>query len=204
MFKQAFVKGVAGRRRRAEARCSTSLAKSEPVGPRRVPARASIRSRRAASSGALLAQFPPSFKSDQPASRDYLAWLLQAFAGLPRAPSSCGTRAGATRSATRSSLLNAFGRRVRPDRRAEVPAVRSAQNQLPNIRGLYYMRLHGRNARAVVDSTTSSEDRYNYLYSRRRAQRVRRDASTPRASSSRRPISTRTITSRRSRSPTRP
>src|SRR5258708_228534 len=30
--------------------------------------------------GTLLAQFPPSFKSDQP-SRDYLAWLLHAFAG---------------------------------------------------------------------------------------------------------------------------
>src|SRR5471032_2147578 len=30
--------------------------------------------------GALLAQFPPSFKSD-PASLDYLQWLLHAFAG---------------------------------------------------------------------------------------------------------------------------
>ena len=31
--------------------------------------------------GALLAQFPPSFKSDGP-SRDYLAWLLDAFGDL--------------------------------------------------------------------------------------------------------------------------
>ena len=38
------------------------------------------------------------------------------------------------------------------------------QNQLPNITGFYYMRLHGRNA-AQWWKHDKSEDRYNYLYS---------------------------------------
>ena len=38
------------------------------------------------------------------------------------------------------------------------------QNQLPNISGFYYMRLHGRNA-AQWWKHDKSEDRYNYLYS---------------------------------------
>ena len=38
------------------------------------------------------------------------------------------------------------------------------QNQLPNISGFYYMRLHGRNAEQWWKHD-KSEDRYNYLYS---------------------------------------
>jgi uncharacterized protein YecE (DUF72 family) len=38
------------------------------------------------------------------------------------------------------------------------------QNRLPNVRGFYYMRLHGRNA-AQWWKHDKSEDRYNYLYS---------------------------------------
>jgi uncharacterized protein YecE (DUF72 family) len=38
------------------------------------------------------------------------------------------------------------------------------QNYLPNIRGFYYLRLHGRNARQWWRHD-KSEDRYNYLYS---------------------------------------
>ena len=38
------------------------------------------------------------------------------------------------------------------------------QNHLPNVSGFYYMRLHGRNAAAVV-AARQVEDRYNYLYS---------------------------------------
>ena len=38
------------------------------------------------------------------------------------------------------------------------------QNQLPNITGFYYMRLHGRNA-AQWWKHDKAEDRYNYLYS---------------------------------------
>jgi len=38
------------------------------------------------------------------------------------------------------------------------------QNYLPNVKGFYYMRLHGRNA-AQWWKHDKSEDRYNYLYS---------------------------------------
>ena len=38
------------------------------------------------------------------------------------------------------------------------------QNYLPNIRGFYYLRLHGRNA-AQWWRHDNAEDRYNYLYS---------------------------------------
>jgi uncharacterized protein YecE (DUF72 family) len=38
------------------------------------------------------------------------------------------------------------------------------QNYLPNVKGFYYMRLHGRNAEKWWRHDTS-EDRYDYLYS---------------------------------------
>ncbi len=38
------------------------------------------------------------------------------------------------------------------------------QNYLPNVRGFYYMRLHGRNAERWWKHD-KSEDRYDYLYS---------------------------------------
>ena len=111
--------------------------------------------------GALLAQFPPSFKSD-PASLDYLQWLLHAFAGYGVAVelrhSSWSDALGDT-----LSLLNAYGAALvqidEPKFRFSI-----AQNQLPNIQGIYYMRLHGRNA-AQWWNHEKAEDRYNYLYS---------------------------------------
>lgn len=111
--------------------------------------------------GALLAQFPPSFKNDA-AARDYLGGLLRAFAGYPVAVE--------LRHATWSDrlretldLLDEFGAAwVQIDE----PKFRFsiAQNYLPNTRGFYYMRLHGRNA-AQWWRHEKSEDRYNYLYS---------------------------------------
>jgi uncharacterized protein YecE (DUF72 family) len=111
--------------------------------------------------GALLAQFPPSFKSDQ-ASLDYLQWLLHAFAGYDVAVelrhSSWSDALGDT-----LSLLNAHGAALvqidEPKFRFSI-----AQNQLPNIKWIYYMRLHGRNA-AQWWNHDKAEDRYNYLYS---------------------------------------
>jgi len=38
------------------------------------------------------------------------------------------------------------------------------QNYLPNVRGFYYLRLHGRNAKQWWRHD-KAEDRYNYLYS---------------------------------------
>jgi uncharacterized protein YecE (DUF72 family) len=110
--------------------------------------------------GALLAQFPPSFK-DSPASRDYLSWLLQAFADYRVAVelrhSSWSDAIGDT-----LSLLNPFGSAwVQIDE----PKFRSSieQNFLPNVQGIYYMRLHGRNAKEWWNHE-KTEDRYNYLY----------------------------------------
>jgi uncharacterized protein YecE (DUF72 family) len=110
--------------------------------------------------GALLAQFPPSFK-DAPPSRDYLSQLLRAFADYPIAVElrhkSWSDAIGDT-----LSLLNAFGAAwVQIDEPKFRFSIR--QNYLPNIRGFYYMRLHGRNA-AQWWRHEKSEDRYNYLY----------------------------------------
>src|SRR5687768_11852877 len=111
--------------------------------------------------GALLAQFPPSFK-DSPASRDYLAQLLRAFSGYPVAVElrhkSWSDAIGDT-----LSMLNAFGAAwVQIDEPKFRFSIR--QNYLPNVSSFYYMRLHGRNVAQWWHHATS-EDRYNYLYS---------------------------------------
>jgi uncharacterized protein YecE (DUF72 family) len=159
MFKQAYVKGAAGGDAEAEALLDV-LAKPNQSDldefRRGVDPLAS-----SGKMGALLAQFPPSFKSDGP-SRDYLAWLLHAFAGYSVAVE--------LRHATWSdslgdtlALLNASGAALV---QIDEPKFRLSirQNQLPNIRGFYYMRLHGRNA-AQWWTHDKAEDRYNYLYS---------------------------------------
>jgi uncharacterized protein YecE (DUF72 family) len=110
--------------------------------------------------GALLAQFPASFKDDS-ASRDYLAGLLGTFADYPVAVElrhkSWSDRIGDT-----LALLNTFNAAwVQIDEPKFRFSIR--QNYLPNIRGFYYMRLHGRNA-AQWWQHEKSEDRYNYLY----------------------------------------
>jgi uncharacterized protein YecE (DUF72 family) len=110
--------------------------------------------------GALLAQFPASFK-DTPSSRDYLAGLLGAFAEYPVAVElrhkSWSDRIGDT-----LEMLNTFSAAwVQIDEPKFRFSIR--QNYLPNIRGFYYMRLHGRNA-AQWWRHEESEDRYNYLY----------------------------------------
>src|SRR5262249_30750207 len=110
--------------------------------------------------GALLAQFPPSFKDSQE-SRDYLAHLLRAFAEYPVAVElrhkSWSDAIGET-----LSQLNAFGAAwVQIDEPKFRFSIR--QNYLPNVKTFYYMRLHGRNA-AKWWRHDSSEDRYDYLY----------------------------------------
>ena len=111
--------------------------------------------------GALLAQFPASFK-DSPAARDYLAQLLRAFGDYPVAVElrhkSWSEAVGET-----VSMLNAFGAAwVQIDEPKFRFSIR--QNFLPNVTSFYYMRLHGRNA-AAWWRHEKSEDRYNYLYS---------------------------------------
>jgi uncharacterized protein YecE (DUF72 family) len=111
--------------------------------------------------GALLAQFPPSFK-DSPQTRDYLARLLRAFAEYPTAVE-LRHRSWSDSIGDTVSLLNAFGAAwVQIDEPKFRFSIR--QNYLPNVTTFYYMRLHGRNA-AQWWKHDKSEDRYNYLYS---------------------------------------
>ncbi len=110
--------------------------------------------------GALLAQFPPSFK-DTPQARDYLAQLLRAFADYPVAVE-LRHRGWSDAIGDTLALLNAFGAAwVQIDEPKFRFSIR--QNYLPNVRSFYYMRLHGRNA-AQWWTHDKSEDRYNYLY----------------------------------------
>ncbi len=111
--------------------------------------------------GALLAQFPPSFKFGV-AETDYLTGLLRAFSGYLLAVelrhSSWSDHLGDT-----VGVLNGFGAAwVQIDE----PKFRLSvqQNFLPNVPSTYYMRLHGRNAAAWWNHE-KAEDRYNYLYS---------------------------------------
>ena len=111
--------------------------------------------------GALLAQFPPSFK-DAPASRDYLAALLRAFSGHSVAVE-LRHRSWSDRIGETLSLLNEFGAAwVQIDEPKFRFSIR--QNYVPNVQGFYYMRLHGRNV-AQWWRHEKSEDRYDYLYS---------------------------------------
>jgi uncharacterized protein YecE (DUF72 family) len=111
--------------------------------------------------GALLAQFPPSFK-DGARERNYVAGLLRAFREYPVAVelrhSSWSDAFGET-----LELLNAFQAAwVQIDEPKFRFSIR--QNYLPNVQGFYYMRLHGRNVQQWWRHD-KSEDRYNYLYS---------------------------------------
>ena len=111
--------------------------------------------------GALLAQFPPSFK-DTPQAREYLAQLLRAFADYPIAVE---LRHGSWSDAFGDTLalLNAFQAAwVQIDEPKFKLSIR--QNWLPNITGFYYVRLHGRNV-AKWWHHEHRDDRYDYLYS---------------------------------------
>jgi uncharacterized protein YecE (DUF72 family) len=110
--------------------------------------------------GALLVQFPPSFRQ-APRSTDYLRWLLAAFVDYSPAVE-LRHRSWSDAVSTTLGLLNEFKAAwVQIDEPKFRLSIR--QNQLPNVTGFYYMRLHGRNADAWWKHE-QSEDRYNYLY----------------------------------------
>jgi uncharacterized protein YecE (DUF72 family) len=111
--------------------------------------------------GALLAQFPPSFKQT-PESQDYLHGLLQRFRDYPMAVE-LRHRSWSDDFGSTVSLLNSHNAAMT---QIDEPKFKVSirQNQLPNISGFYYMRLHGRNAQQWWKHD-KSEDRYNYLYS---------------------------------------
>jgi uncharacterized protein YecE (DUF72 family) len=111
--------------------------------------------------GALLAQFPASFKNE-PASRAYLEWLLNALRQYPVAVE-LRHRSFSEDPGEAMALLAGYGAALV---QIDEPKFRDSirQNRHPNVKTLYYMRLHGRNA-AEWWSHQKSEDRYNYLYS---------------------------------------
>jgi uncharacterized protein YecE (DUF72 family) len=111
--------------------------------------------------GALLAQFPPSFKHGD-AEQAYLRQLLGALSDYPIAVE-LRHRTWSDHFAETLALLNAFKAAwVQIDEPKFRFSIR--QNYLPNVQGFYYMRLHGRNA-AKWWRHERSEDRYDYLYS---------------------------------------
>lgn len=111
--------------------------------------------------GALLAQFPASFKNE-PASRGYLEWLLEAFKDVPVAVE-LRHRTFSDDPIETLRLLEAHGAALV---QIDEPKFRFSirQDRLANVKTFYYMRLHGRNAEQWW-SHEKSEDRYNYLYS---------------------------------------
>jgi uncharacterized protein YecE (DUF72 family) len=111
--------------------------------------------------GALLAQFPPSFKQTAE-SQAYLDALLGRFRDYPVAVE-LRHRSWSDGFSSTLALLNSHNAALT---QIDEPKFRVSirQNQLPNITGFYYMRLHGRNA-AQWWKHDKSEDRYNYLYS---------------------------------------
>jgi uncharacterized protein YecE (DUF72 family) len=111
--------------------------------------------------GALLAQFPASFKNE-PASRGYLEWLLEAFKDYPVAVE----LRHRSFSDDPAETLQLLGERGAALVQIDEPKFRLSirQDRLANVKTFYYMRLHGRNA-GQWWSHEKSEDRYNYLYS---------------------------------------
>jgi uncharacterized protein YecE (DUF72 family) len=111
--------------------------------------------------GALLAQFPASFRNE-PDSHAYLEWLLERFRGYQVALE-LRHRSWSDEPAGTLQLLDEFGAAWT---QIDEPKFQSSirQNLLPNVRTFYYLRLHGRNA-SQWWTHEKSEDRYNYLYS---------------------------------------
>jgi uncharacterized protein YecE (DUF72 family) len=116
---------------------------------------------RAGKLGALLAQFPASFKNDA-ASRDYLEWLLDRFRDYMVAVE-LRHRSWSDDSATTLERLRAFNAAWA---QIDEPKFRDSirQKLVTDPGAFYYLRLHGRNA-AHWWKHDNSEDRYNYLYS---------------------------------------
>ena len=110
--------------------------------------------------GPLLIQFPASFQRSQEAI-DYVAWLLQAFAGYPLAVE-LRHRSWSDADGTALLLDEHRAAWVQIDEPKFPSSIRQDLKGPPA--DLYYLRLHGRNAKEWWDHA-ESEDRYNYFYS---------------------------------------
>lgn len=110
--------------------------------------------------GALLAQFPASFRNESN-TRGYLEWLLARFREYDVAVE-LRHRSWSDDPQETLKLLGEVGAAwTQIDEPKFKLSIR--QNLLPNVRTFYYLRLHGRNA-AQWWKHDKSEDRYNYLY----------------------------------------
>ncbi|HUR34513.1 MAG TPA: DUF72 domain-containing protein [Vicinamibacterales bacterium] len=111
--------------------------------------------------GAVLAQFPASFKHGA-SEIAYLAHLLRALSDYDLAIELRHSSWSDAFGETLALLNDANAAWVQIDEPKFRLSIR--QNRMPNVKGFYYMRLHGRNAKAWWNHE-KSEDRYNYLYS---------------------------------------
>jgi uncharacterized protein YecE (DUF72 family) len=111
--------------------------------------------------GPLVAQFPASFRADA-ASREYLAWLLEAFRDYALAVELRHKSWSDEREATDELLTTAGAALVQIDEPKFRDSIR--QTFKPNVSDFFYMRLHGRNA-ANWWRHKDRDDRYDYLYS---------------------------------------
>jgi uncharacterized protein YecE (DUF72 family) len=116
---------------------------------------------RAGKLGALLAQFPASFKNES-GSRDYLEWLLNSFRDYLIAVE-LRHRSWSDDHAAILEMLRTFNAAWA---QIDEPKFRDSirQKLYTDAGAFYYLRLHGRNA-AQWWKHEKSEDRYNYLYS---------------------------------------
>ncbi len=110
--------------------------------------------------GALLIQFPSSFHAT-PDAREYVSWLLQAFAEYPRAVEFRHRSWSEPDADTVARLDDCGAALVHIDE----PFAELARTARPTTSApLAYLRLHGRN-KAQWWEHEQPEDRYNYLYS---------------------------------------
>jgi uncharacterized protein YecE (DUF72 family) len=110
--------------------------------------------------GPLLIQFPASFQRSQEAI-DYVSWLLKAFADYPLAVE-LRHRSWSDADGTAQLLDEHRAAWVQIDEPKFPSSIRQDLKGPPA--DLYYLRLHGRNAKEWWDHA-ESEDRYNYFYS---------------------------------------
>ncbi len=111
--------------------------------------------------GPLLVQFPFSFQRKDEAV-DYLHWLLRAFSEYQLAIELRHRSWSDAEAETRALLMQHRASWVQIDEPKFESSIR--QNLSAGESDIYYLRLHGRNAKEWWDHD-ESEDRYNYFYS---------------------------------------
>jgi uncharacterized protein YecE (DUF72 family) len=126
--------------------------------------------------GPLLVQFPSSFQRSAEAL-DYLRWLLSTFAAYPLA-TELRHRSWSDAIDTQQVLDEHHAAWVQIDEPKFPSSIRQDLKGPPA--DLYYLRLHGRNAKEWWDHA-DGEDRYNYFYSQEELEPIARTVQDVRA-----------------------